>query len=165
MLVLTILSGCSSVKKPIAQISFLGIHKVEQQYQIEFKSNIDLDLLYSETDGEKVVSRRLVCSLGDDVNLSVGLSLEEFFRGNVGVASIDLNSQGTAFRYQSVGNFYVSRDQGASKQVINDAELIRVLGLRATIPCRVSMTIYLEKPYYSSTMQIPTASIAAEANR
>lgn len=158
-------TGCFSMEKPVAQIDFQGIYKAEDQYRIRFKSSINFDLLYSEQNDEKVVSRRLVCSLVDDVNFSVDHNLRKFFRGNFEVSSTNSNMEESLFNYESIGNFYFSQDRGSSKRIIEDIDLIQILRQRTTIPCRVVMTIYLRKPYYSTIMHIPTADIVAEINR
>lgn len=153
------------MEKPVAQIDFQGIYKTEDQYRIKFVSSVNLDILYNEQNDEKVVSRRLVCSLVDDVNFSVDHNLEKFFRGHFEVSLTSSNMEDGPFKYESIGNFYFSQDRGTSKRVIDDIDLIQTLRLRTTIPCRVVMTIYLRRPYYSTIMHIPTAEIVAEINR
>lgn len=160
-----LVAGCFSMEKPVAQIEFQGIYKAEDQYRIRFNSSVNLDILYNEKNDEKVVSRRLVCSLADDVNFSVDHNLEKFFRGYFEVSSTSSNMEEGPFKYESIGNFYFSQDRGTSKRVFDEIDLIQILGLRTTIPCRVVMTIYLRKPYYSTIMHIPTAEIVAEINR
>lgn len=162
---LALVIGAFSMEKPVAEIGYQGIYKSGGQYRVKFNSNINLDLLRSEINKEKVVSRRLVCSLLDDADLSVKHNLTKFFRGNFSASALNSNSEIIPFKYESVGNFYFSQDRGTSKRVIDDIVLIRILEMRTTIPCRVVMTIYLRKPYYSTTMHIPAADIVAEVNR
>lgn len=162
---LVLMAGCFFTEKRVAEIGCEGVCKTEDQYRIKFESNINLDLLYGEKNDEKVVSPRLVCSLVDDVDFSVDHNLVKFFRGHFEVGSIKSNLEESQFNYESIGNFYISQDRGTSKRVIDDIDLIQILRLRTTISCRVVMTIYLRKPYYSTIMHIPTAEIVAEINR
>ncbi|TXF96645.1 hypothetical protein [Massilia arenae] len=115
---LVIMAECFFMEKFAAEIGYAGVYKAEDQYRIKFNSNIDLDLLYSEQNGGKVVSRRLVCSLVDDVNFAVDHELEKFFRGNFNVVLMRSNVEESPFEYEAIGNFYLSQDRGASKRVI-----------------------------------------------
>jgi hypothetical protein len=153
-------SGCSHAK-PIAKPEYSEVKRSSNFYEIGFKSDINLDTIFTSEEGEKVVTNRLVCALEDDHDFSVKHSLQRYFRGEISVVSTQPEKSGK-FAYVSKGNFYESFDKDTSRKYISDDSLRNILSKSKSLPCKVVMTIYLKDPYYSATMFIPVQDILKE---
>lgn len=158
LLTMSSTTGCTQ-DKPVATLKYLEIQKVSEFYEIKFASDIDLDTIFNPELGEKIVSQRLVCALEGDQDFSVNHSMQRYLRGDVNIASTTSRTQSDKFVYLSKANFYESFDKDTSRKYIADAPLRKILQAQSAIPCKIVMTVYAKRPYYSSTMLVPTQDI------
>lgn len=100
----------------------------------------------------------MICALENDRNFSIEHNLQRFYRG-----AIDLNramsSNRRSYRYSASGNFFLGFDNGGQTKVLEPVELDGLLKSKENIECKVVLTIFLSKPYYSASMFIPVERI------
>ena len=148
-------AGCTSAEAPVAKLSFSSIYKAGTEYSIIFRADRDMESFFSYN-GKKVVVQRLVCALDEDRDFKIEHDMHRFFRGDLTLQEKETEHR---YRYVSNGNFFTSLDNGGHKRVIQSDEVLRLLADEVTIDCKVVMTIYLSKPYYSDTMKIPVVAM------
>jgi len=158
LLTLASTAGCTQ-DKPVASLTYQEVQRVSDFYHIKFSSDLDLDAIFNPEQGEKVVSQRLVCALEGDHDFSVSHSLQRYLRGDVSIAPASDPAKSSRFIYLSKANFYESFDKDTSRKYISDASLRKMLQAQTAIPCKIVMTVYAKRPYYSKTMLIPTQDI------
>ncbi len=161
LLVFVTTTGCTQ-SKPLVTPSFIGIQKIPHFYQIQFASDVALSSIFDEKAGEKVVSNRLLCALEDDQNFSVGRAIERTLTAELPAAPQPVASSAGRFVYEARANFYENADNESSRRLIPPDPLRSILLKRESIACKVVMTVYLKKPYYSAAMYIPTSAILKE---
>jgi len=161
MLVLLIgLSACKFNARPVANLTFSTFQKVHAGYMIEFYSDIDIDSLFASAHTRKVVAKKLICALEDDRDFSVEHNMARFFRGGVEFQEAVLEKSRQKYRYLSDGIFYLSFDNGSQVTKLTEDEVVSLLSNKKEIECKVIMTIFLSRPYYSATMKISAEKIS-----
>lgn len=158
LVVLTCMVGCE-VDKPAANLTFSSIQKAHKGYVIEFYSDIDIDSLFSSEHTRKIISRQLVCALENDRDFSVEHNMAKFFGGDVELQEGNTDKSGKKHRYLSNGLFYFNFDEGSRFARLAEDEVIDLISNTAEIDCKVVMTVFLSKPYYSATMKIPAREV------
>jgi hypothetical protein len=152
-------AACFSTPEPPALLQFVSFTKKTYGYDFEFTSDTDFFATYWVRGRRPVVVRWLVCSLDDDTNFAVDHTLKRFMRGSIEPVLRHAVDQRLKFSYTTHLNFSVTNDQGTSDDDLSSQEVNRLLADRTTIPCKVVMTIYLSKPYYSKTMHVPAKAL------
>lgn len=158
VLALASTTGCTQ-DKPVATPTYMNVLGGANSYEIKFSSDIDLNKIYNPELGEKVVAQNLVCALEGDHDFSVKHSLQRYLRGDVSAVSATDPAHPNKFVYVSNANFFETFDNDSSRKYISDASLRKMLQARPAIPCKIVMTVYAKRPYYSATMLIPTQDI------
>jgi len=151
--------GCASEAKPLANLTFSVIQKAPAGYTIEFYSDIEIDSLFASESTRKIVSRQLICALENDRNFSVEHKITRFFSGDVELQKTDSDNSDRGYRYLSNGLFYLSFNNGSRLAKLTEREVINLLSVQDELECKVVMTVFLSKPYYSAAMKIPVAQV------
>lgn len=159
VIVLIGMAGCASDAKPLANLTFSVIKKAPAGYAIEFHSDIDIDSLFASESTRKIVSRQLICALENDRNFSVEHKMARFFSGDVELQKTDSDNSGRGYRYLSNGLFYLNFNDGSRLAKLTEGEVINLVSVQDEIECKVVMTVFLSKPYYSAAMKIPPAQV------
>ena len=156
LVIFLLLSGCSVGDRPDAHLSFSKFYQSEARYAIEFYSDRDIDRLFFPEKGEKTVSRSLICALEKDQDFRVEHSLAKLFDGG-------LNLEGREgvqrYKYSSAGNFFLTWDGDARRRTLDSREVLKLLEDKQEINCKVVVTVYLHRPYYSQVMKIPVSAL------
>lgn len=158
---LVALADCTSSSKPPANLNFSSIEKSSLGYAIEFYSDMDIESLFSTERTRKIVARSLVCALENDHDFSVEHNIERAFRGGVELQGSELRGTKKQYRYLSEGNFFYSFNNGSQQAPLEKDEVIKLLAEKSVIECRIVMTIYFSKPYFSGSMMIPARDVVA----
>ncbi|KOX98888.1 hypothetical protein AM274_28370 [Pseudomonas nunensis] len=159
-------SSCAKEhNKSSAIVEFLSVKREEglPLYDISFSSNIDLQDLYGRGEGLGQASTNLNCALENDSDFSVGNTIERSAYGLI-EKSAPGHVQG-AFNYVTRAFLSETRNKGTSRRNLSVDELNSILANKTDIPCKVVITAYGYKPYYSNTMHIPTADLLREINK
>ncbi|GLQ99382.1 hypothetical protein GCM10007863_38020 [Dyella mobilis] len=160
-------AGCvKHLQAPPATVSFVRFEKTSHAYKLTFNSNTGF-LAAAYTDKLPVVGHWLICSLDGDTDFSIdhAFSLRRFMRGITDSAGQAEQGQPPSFAYSSELTFSETLDGGNSDHALSKADVNNLLAGRASIPCKVVMTISGYAPYYSMTMQVPTKALLGEVNR
>lgn len=102
------------------------------------------------------------CPLGDDQNFSI---TNRFRYSAYGLIEVDETSQaGGKFNYMT--SAFCDRPKiTVLRKRISVQELNDLLFGKQQIPCKVVVTAYGYKPYYSNTMNLPVADLLREINK
>ncbi|MEO6678011.1 MAG: hypothetical protein ABIO21_11600 [Pseudomonas sp.] len=165
LLILACASCARDHNKPSANLEFLSVEREGRLplYDISFSSNIDLQDIYGRGEGLGQASNNLICALENDSDFSVGNTIERSAYGLI-EKSASGHVQG-AFNYVTRAFLSETRNKGTSRRNLSVDELNSILANKTDIPCKVVITAYGYKPYYSNTMHIPTADLLREINK
>ncbi|WP_233202495.1 MULTISPECIES: hypothetical protein [unclassified Dyella] len=153
-------TACFSTPEPPASLGFERFtQKKYEYYEFVFKSNVDFFSTYWVKEGRPVIRRMLVCSLDGDTDFSVEHTLQRFMRGEIESIGRAAEGKQTQYNYAALVNFSETLDGGRSDNHLSGDAINQLLADRSTVPCKVIMTIYLSKPYYSKTMQVPAKAL------
>lgn len=155
LIVLAITPACSQ-SRPVANLKFVEALNGVSHIKLRYRSNTDFDSVVDPEGKRKVVSRRLLCALGDDQDFSVDHVIERYAAGELFKESA---LSPTEIAYVTPVYFFETFDKDTTRKYIDGEKLRMLLSRREKIPCKVVMTVYLSSPYYSSTMWIPTSKI------
>ena len=156
LFVLFLLSGCLARERPIANLKFSSFQQSGARHSITFYSDQAIDALFFPDKGEKTVSRSVICALGEDRDFRVEHNLEKLFDGDL---VLEKKEGARSYRYTSSGNFFLSWDDDTYRRVIESGEVLNLMGDKQEVECKVVITVYLYRPYYSHAMKIPVAAL------
>lgn len=169
MSVLLLAILCSSCAKdhsvPPANLDFLSIERssIGLLYKIHYDSDVNLLDLFGRGMGVGAASTMLECALGDDQNFSI---TNRFRYSAYGLIEVDEASHaGGKFNYMTSAFLRQTQNNGTSREDLTVQELNGLLSGKQQIPCKVVVTAYGYKPYYSNTMNIPVADLLREINK
>ncbi|MDR3445869.1 MULTISPECIES: hypothetical protein [unclassified Dyella] len=157
-------TACYSTPEPPATLTFTSFAPKRYSYELTFDSDTDFFAPYWVRGRRPVVGRFLTCSLDDDTDFSVKHTLRRFMMGNVDYGEPKAVGQQTAFTYKVLLDFEETNNGGTTSEHLNAVTVNELLAGRSTIPCKVVMTIFWSKPYYSKTMQVPVKALLDAAN-
>jgi hypothetical protein len=154
-------SGCTD-SKPAASVHYAKLYPMRDIFGVDFHSDLNFEELYAKD--QEIISKRLVCALGNDQDFGVEHRMQYVFRGDFDLRGTSKIGERTTYRYFSHGDFYENPPESSDVKLLNGSKLTDVLGNKKSVPCKVIMTIYMTSPYYSSTMLIPTKDILRASN-
>ncbi|MDR3445866.1 MULTISPECIES: hypothetical protein [unclassified Dyella] len=157
-------TACFSTPEPPAELTFIGFAPKGYNYELTFNSGTDFFAHYWERERRPVVTRFLKCSLDGDTDFSVDHVLLHYMRGSIEPEEERMASDAAQFTYRVLLNFQQTDSNGSSTQDLDAAAIKELLAGRSTIPCKVVMTIFWSKPYYSKTMQVPVKALLDAVN-
>lgn len=158
---LLIALSCSACMKdhhqPIANLAYLHAEADAGRvsFNLFFASDIDLDEVYSHLDGSGKIGQSLRCSLGREPVFAMDHVIPLFGSGTVERAG---QEQGR-FLYRSSLHFAETTDEGRSERFIDQQRFIEALAGRSTVPCKVVMTAYGYRAYFSNTLMLPAGEL------
>lgn len=103
------------------------------------------------------------CGLSDDQDFSIKKFMR-FTAFGVIEPEKDVSSK-VGFSYLTHTFMSELSNGGGSRRDLSVAELNHLLANKQQIPCKVVITAYGYKPYYSNTMNIPVADLLREINK
>ncbi|WP_445178061.1 hypothetical protein [Pseudomonas sp. McL0111] len=128
---------------------------------INFSSTVDLANAFNAYENANQLTPTLTCSLDGDMNFSPEHSISMRAEGLVATDS-EFKSN---FGFYSELVFYNTRADGTQHD-LNDYEAIRPrLANQSSIPCKVRITAYGYKAYYTNTLFVPTKQITEQIYR
>lgn len=154
-ILLAAVPACSP-NRPVANLKFVEATNSGSHIRIHYQSDTDFDSVVDRAGKRKVVTTRLRCALEEDQDFSVGHIIERYGEGQ------DIKEEvfsKTIIGYIATMYFFETFNKDTTRRYISGEELRVILGRREKIPCKVVMTIYLSRPYYSATMWIPSSEI------
>lgn len=169
ILLFLLVAACSSCAKDhnklAADLKFLSVERegALSLYDIRFSSDMNIQDLYGRGEGVGQASTMLVCALERDDDFSVDHTIERSAYGLIEKKS----SGNTAGEFSYVSSAFLSEtlNKGTSRRNLSADELNAMLLSKKNIPCKVVVTAYGYKPYYSKTMSIPSADLLREVNK
>ncbi|WP_213939940.1 hypothetical protein [Pseudomonas sp. dw_612] len=160
MLFCALCSGCLHLDVPPARIEFVSInHDRYSLYDVRFTSDRDLIHLYEAHGRSGQIGTSLHCSLNGDLDFSVEhkIALEGYGRIE-GMRLIEGDR-----RYEILASVrFENNEDRSGLSYIAPAELVRLLEPQDYMPCKVVITAFPFKAYYSKVMYVPTSRIIAE---
>ncbi|VVP20467.1 hypothetical protein [Pseudomonas fluorescens] len=160
---------CSSCAKdhsvPPANLGFLKVERENNGtlYAIHYNSDVNLLDLFGRGMREGAASTMLKCALGEDEDFSI---TNRFRYSAYGVIDEDdANRTREKFNYVTSAFLRQTQNNGTSQEYLSVDELNSLLSAKQQIPCKVVVTAYGYKPYYSNTMHIPVADLLREINK
>ncbi|RON57439.1 hypothetical protein [Pseudomonas frederiksbergensis] len=165
LLLILICSGCAKDPvKPPADLRYLSVDRNDLSiYDISYDSDIDLLDLFDRGEGVGYAAAMLVCALGDDQEFSIKHNIRLAAYGSIRGGG-HTKTDGT-FRYVTSTLLSEYSSDGGLRRDLTSNELKVILGDKASIPCKVLITAYGYKPYYSNTLYIPTTDLLREINK
>jgi len=160
---------CSSCAKdhtvPPANLHFLSVEResIGLLYKIHYGSDVNLLDLFGRGMGKGAASTMFECPLGDDQNFSI---TNRFRYSAYGLIEVDETSPASGkFNYMTSAFLRQTQNNGTSQEDLSVQELNALLLGKQQIPCKVVVTAYGYKPYYSNTMNLPVADLLREINK
>ncbi|WP_439879164.1 hypothetical protein [Pseudomonas prosekii] len=160
---------CSACAKdhhiPAANLRYTSVHidEVGIMYRINYGSNMNLLDLYGRGMREGVASTLLNCALGEDQDFSVEHFIQFTAMGGI---DVDASSRsGEKFNYSSHVFLEETDSHGSRAKMLSVKELNGLLAGREYVTCKVVVTAYGFKPYYSNALLIPAADLLREINK
>ncbi|UEB94166.1 hypothetical protein LIS66_17450 [Pseudomonas sp. HN2] len=162
---LAICSGCAKDHvMPAAHLKFMSVEREQSVlYVIRYQSDVDILDLFGLGEREGMISGMLKCALADDQDFSVGKGIR--FSSYGLIRSEKTKSESAKFSYFTRAFMSETSSDQSSERHLSVAELNNLLSNKTQIPCKVVITAYGYKPYYSNTMNIPTADLLREINK
>ncbi len=162
---LTICSGCAKDHvKPPANLSFESVERENSSlYVIRYQSDVNVLDLFDRGERVGMISGMLHCSLADDHDFSVGKAIQF---SAFGLIRSEKNGDATAkFSYLTRAFLSETSNDRSSERDLSVTELNHFLSDKQQVPCKVVVTAYGYKPYYSNIMNIPVADLLREINK
>lgn len=147
-----IISGCQRDHHgPIASLTFVRAEKTDKfaYYDIYFSSDRDLDDVYPDP-----ITQFLICSLEPRPVFERDHVIPIF-----GLAEIRPNPEVRGFSYIANMHFSETKDGGISDSFIYKDRFKKLTAGLESVPCKVYMTSFGFKAYYSSSMMVPLADL------
>ncbi|VVQ18592.1 hypothetical protein PS925_04463 [Pseudomonas fluorescens] len=163
---LCICSGCAKDHiKPPANLVFRSIERDDSSllYVIRYQSDVDVLNLFDRGERVGMASGMLECALSDDQDFSIKKFMR-FTAFGVIQPEKDVSSK-MGFSYLTRTFMSELSNGGGSQRDLSASELNQLLSNKQQIPCKVVVTAYGYKPYYSNTMNIPVADLLREINK
>lgn len=163
--VLAVCSGCAKDhSQPPANLSYVSVDRSSPLlYVIKYQSDVDVLNLFGRGERQGMVSGTLRCALADDHDFSVGKAIQY---SAVGLVDSDIRENGNSKFSFSTSTFITETSSDRStERDLSASELNHLLANKQQIPCKVVVTAYGYKPYYSNTMNIPVADLLREINK
>ncbi|MEG0066447.1 MAG: hypothetical protein RR740_17790 [Pseudomonas sp.] len=163
--VLAICSGCAKDHlQPPANLIFVSVERERSLlYVIRYQSDVDVRDLFGRGERQGMISGTLRCALADDHDFSVGKAIRFSAIGLIRSEKNQANE--TKFSYLTPAFITETSDNRSSERDLSVAEMNQLLSNKQQIPCKVVVTAYGYKPYYSNTMHIPVADLLREINK
>ena len=162
---LAICSGCARDHvKPPANLSFVSVERQKSLlYDVRYQSDVDVLNLFDRGERVGMASGMLKCALEDDQDFSVGKAIRF---SAVGLVTSEISEDGKAgYSYLTSAFMVETSSNRSSERNLSVAELNQLLANKQQIPCKVVVTAYGYKPYYSNTMNLPVADLLREINK
>lgn len=122
-------------------------------YTINFTSNIDLLNAFNTYENANQLTPMLTCSLDHDLDFSTDHSINVKAEGLVTAKS----ESKTSYNFLADLVFYYTNLDGTQLDQ-NSYDVIKpLIAAQTSIPCKVRITAYGYKPYYTNTLLIPSA--------
>ena len=120
---------------------------------VDFQSTVDLENAFNDYEGVNQLTPMIICSLDRDTEFSSEHSINIRAEGRVRAGS----EQKPNYRFVSDLVFYNTNPDGTQRDQ-NDYEAIKpLLVAQAAIPCKVRVTAYGYKAYFTNFLYIPSS--------
>lgn len=140
-----------------ADLVFVSFKKDTQAhvYKVAFRSNIELLNLFKPSQKLSVISKHLICSLETPAVFEMDHRIDNYAIGDFQLS----NNQQIDFEYAASIYFAHTTSQGTSFDYLQANDLKAQLAQRISLPCKVKITLYPLRAYYSNTLNIPTQQV------
>lgn len=140
-----------------ADLAFVSFQKDSQAYyyQVSFSSNIELLNLFTPSQELSVISKKLICSLDTPVVFDMNHRIDTYAEGDFQSVS----SSSTEFVYQADIYFAQTNSQGTSFDYLSADDISEQLAERTSLPCKVKITLFPYRAYYSNTLNVPVQQV------
>ena len=140
-----------------ADLAFISFKRDSQAYyyQVSFSSNIELLNLFKPSQELSVISKKLICSLDTPAVFDMNHRIDTYAEGDFS----KVGSSSLGFEYESNIYFAQSNSQGTSFDYLSAADISKQLAERTSLPCKVKITLFPYRAYYSNTLNIPVKQV------
>ncbi|MCU1717817.1 hypothetical protein [Pseudomonas sp. 5P_3.1_Bac2] len=140
-----------------ADLEFISINKDTQThfYTVSFRSNIELLNLFKPSQDMSVISKQLICSLDTPAIFEMDKRIDSYAIGDFQRS----HNEQFSYEYEASIYFAQTKAQGTSFDYLKENYLKKQLAERISLPCKVKITLYPYRAYYSNTLTIPTQQI------
>ncbi|KAE9646992.1 hypothetical protein EJA71_08420 [Pseudomonas sp. PB106] len=162
---LAVCSGCAKDHlQPPANLRYVSVDRSSVLlYVIKYQSDVDVLDLFGRGERQGMASGTLRCALADDHDFSVGKAIQF---SAVGLVDSEKRENGSSEYSFSTSTFITETSSDrSSERDLSTTELNHLLANKQQIPCKVVVTAYGYKPYYSNTMNVPVADLLREINK
>ncbi|MGA5482050.1 hypothetical protein [Pseudomonas siliginis] len=161
---LIVCSGCAKDhSKPAANLSFVSVKRERTLYDIRYQTDVDVLDLFDQGQRKGMIAGFLTCALGDDHDFSIEKAMQF---SAVGLIESDGEPRpGEKFSYLTSAFLVETSSNRSSQRYLSRLELNDLLSNKSQIPCKLFVTAFGYKTYYSNTMNIPTADLLREINK
>ncbi|MCV4264491.1 hypothetical protein [Pseudomonas capsici] len=130
-------------------------------YTLDFTSSVDLQHAFNDYENSNQLPPMLICSLDPDAEFSIERPINIRAEGRVEAS----NKTKPNYSFTSKLVFYYYNPDGSQRQH-NDFEAIRpLLAKQESVPCKVRITAYGYKAYFTNTLFIPSAIIIEQISK
>ncbi|POA50421.1 hypothetical protein C1893_02425 [Pseudomonas sp. MPR-ANC1] len=147
-------AGCAKTPViPPAELALLSFEKsANNSFIVNFSSTVNLLIAFNHYERSNQLNPTLICSLDGDMEFSSEHAINVKAEGRV-----EENSENpSGYEFTTELLFYNVRHDGTQHD-LNDYEAIRPLLIKQSfIPCKVRITAYGYKAYYTQTLLIPS---------
>jgi hypothetical protein len=156
------LMGCARDTAPSAKLEFVSIKSSGSNFELVFNSSVNFTKIKDDHKFFPVVGAYLKCALEDDKDFTVGYFIPRTLEAILDPDEDQPKLMGSAFQYSLKARFLETLDNGGSTSYISNAQVASLLAKKTSIPCKIAMSVYASKPYYSEVMELPTAKVLQE---
>ncbi|MFJ4605442.1 hypothetical protein [Pseudomonas atacamensis] len=162
---LAVCSGCAKDHaKPPANLNYVSVERESfRLYAIRYQSDVDVLDLFNRGEGVGMASGTLECALADDHDFSVDKAMQ--FSAVGLIDSYVSKREKEKSSYLTSAFLVETSSDRSSQRHLSTTELNNLLYNKTQIPCKVVITAFGYKTYYSNTMNIPTADLLREINK
>jgi len=156
-------TGCvKTASIPPADLTLLSFGPgASQLLTARFSSTVDLQRAFNDYENANQLVPTLICSLDGDGDFSTEHEIAVKAEGRVSASS---DSQAND-RFFSELIFYY-RDANGTQRDLNDYDAFKpLLAAQASVPCKVRITAYGYKAYYTHTLLIPSPLMLEQMSR
>ncbi|MFP6833030.1 hypothetical protein PS619_04274 [Pseudomonas fluorescens] len=165
-ILLGVCSGCAKDHvQPPANLIYVSVEREKSLlYDIRYESDIDVLDLFDRGERQGMASGTLECALADDYDFSVDKAIQF---SAVGVIESEKKRVTAKAKFSYLTSVFLveTSSSRSSQRDLSASELNHLLANKQQIPCKVVVTAYGYKPYYSNTMNIPVADLLREINK
>lgn len=143
-------------------LRFLSFTDNTHRYDLRFQADEDLSSLFERHTGTGQISEGLVCALDGDENFD----LEHVIVYNLsGWPDFESRAADGSYNYLAQMRFSKTEPNRSTSTDLTRDTIQRLLEKRTTIPCKLYITAFPYRAYFTLVMRIPVSVLLPEVNK